>query len=167
MNPSQGRLLSLLALAVAWIPVEGAPQSARSGDVLRTAAQPANATQQRPAPEEASPLGRCATAAAAFWNGRTRILFDDIDPVAAIPLCEAATRESSASPDAWAFLARALARAERYADMWTAIEKAVADGSAVGLWYRGVAHQSGWGVPADEGKARPDWEAAAKRGRFW
>jgi len=112
--------------------------------------------------DESSVLAQCANAAASWWNGRSRIEFDAIDPDAAVGLCEAATREGSA--DAWAFLARALSRAQRFEEMWNAIERAIEGGSATGWWARAGAYQLGDGVSPDPEEAERSVREAARQG---
>ena len=128
--------------------------------VLVTTSAPNPSTVALQSPE----LTRCAEAAAAWWNGKQGIVFEAINADEAIRLCEVATRVASPAADAWAFLARALARAERYSDMRVAIDRAVAAGSAAGLWYRGVMFERGYGVREDVEEAAKWYMQAAERG---
>lgn len=121
-----------------------------------TAAAPVNAASEA--------VERCADAAAAWWNGEMGIAFEAIDPATAVPICLAATSADGTDGDAWAILARALARAQRYEEAIAASDKAVELDSAIGLWFRGVSYEYGYGIAVDQVEAAKWYRLAADLG---
>ena len=113
---------------------------------------------------EQNALSRCADAAASWWQGKLGIEFKKIEPERAIRLCEAATRETPNSGDAWAFLARAYNKANRHSEALRATEKAIELGSSEGIWRRGLQFERGYGVKKDLVQAAVWYRKAAKQG---
>jgi CHAT domain-containing protein/TPR repeat protein len=109
-------------------------------------------------------LRACAEAAAAWWNAKPGVAFSRIDAPVAIELCERAARADPSSGDTWAYLSRALARAERFDAALLAAERAAELVSNVGRWRLGGIYERGEGVPLDAVRAAEHYRVAADSG---
>ena len=105
-----------------------------------------HATELRGAQTESALLSNCAQAAAAWFQGKPGIEFEEIDADVAIPLCEEAVDAHPDNGDAWAYLARALSRDNDEIRSLNAIRKSVEYQSPAGYWSMGIAHEFGYGL---------------------